>query len=64
MVKYVRTLQTLIIQAKGGKMKKNKWTYGTHKFKNKKEAVKFLEDNGHSQSWINGYIMVTEINND
>tara|TARA_Y100001938_G_scaffold89731_1_gene122902 strand:- start:16909 stop:17040 length:132 start_codon:yes stop_codon:yes gene_type:complete len=37
-----------------------KWTYGTHKFKSKKEAVKFLKDGGHSQSWINGYIMVKE----
>ena len=39
-------------------MEKNKWTYGTHKFKNKKEAVKFLKDNGHSQGWINGYLMI------
>ena len=41
-------------------MKKDKWTYGIHKFKNKEEAVKFLKDGGHSQSWINGYIMVKE----
>ena len=39
-------------------MKKDKWTYGIHKFKNKEEAVKFLEDNGHSQGWINGYLMI------
>ena len=41
-------------------MSKSKWTYGIHKFKNKKEAFKFLKNNGHSQSWINGYIMVKE----
>ena len=39
-------------------MSKSKWTYGIHKFKSKKEAVKFLEDNDHSQSWINGYLMI------
>ena len=41
-------------------MKKTKWIYGIHKFKNKKEAVNFLKDGGHSQSWINGYLMVKE----
>lgn len=41
-------------------MSKSKWTYGIHKFKNKKEAVKFLKDGGFSQSWINGYVMVKE----
>ena len=39
-------------------MDKNKWTYGMYKFKNEKEAVNFLKDNGHSQNWINGYLMV------
>jgi len=38
----------------------NKWTYGQHKFKSKKDAVKFLKDNGHSKSWINGYLMIKE----
>ena len=41
-------------------MKKGKLTYGTHKFKNKKEAVKFLKDGKHSKGWINGYLMVKE----
>ena len=41
-------------------MKKTKWTYGIHKFKNKKEAVNFLKGNGHSQNWINGYLMINE----
>ena len=41
-------------------MKEYKWTYGAYEFKNKKEAIKFLEDNGHSQSWINGYLMIKE----
>tara|TARA_R100001443_G_scaffold18255_1_gene29128 strand:+ start:957 stop:1091 length:135 start_codon:yes stop_codon:yes gene_type:complete len=41
-------------------MKKTKWTYGIHKFKNKKEAVNFLKGNGHSQNWINGYLMIKE----
>ena len=41
-------------------MKKDKWTYGIHKFKNKEEAVKFLKDGGHSQRWINGYILIKE----
>tara|TARA_R100001440_G_scaffold38412_1_gene58068 strand:- start:276 stop:410 length:135 start_codon:yes stop_codon:yes gene_type:complete len=41
-------------------IKKNKWTYGIHKFKNKEQAVKFIKDSGHSKSWINGYIMVME----
>ena len=41
-------------------MKKTKWTYGTHKIKNKKEAVKFLKDGKHSKGWINGYLMVKE----
>tara|TARA_R100001594_G_scaffold134449_1_gene175611 strand:+ start:388 stop:576 length:189 start_codon:yes stop_codon:yes gene_type:complete len=42
------------------KMNKIKWTYGTYKFKNKKEAVRFLKNNGHSQNWINGYVIVKE----
>ena len=41
-------------------MKKTKLTYGINKFKGKKEAVKFLKDGGHSQSWINGYLMIKE----
>ncbi len=41
-------------------MNKIKWTYGTYKFKNKKEAVRFLKNNGHSQNWINGYVIVKE----
>ena len=41
-------------------MKDSKWIYGVHKFKNKEEAVKFLKDEGHSKSWINGYVIAVE----
>ena len=33
-------------------IKKNKWTYGIHKFKNKEQAVKFIKDSGHSKGCI------------